>query len=139
MKKIMRAMVGVVLLAGFATMLFGASDPETRRPWNDTYDAISMTVTNGSTIGLIGQKLILTGTGGALNGTNTITVTTPFPFRGECVIKAAAGSTNRIAIATNAVMRSSATILLVPDTVADTVIYYVTATNKAIVVSGTAY
>jgi len=117
-----------------------AGAQETTDPWNDTYDAIALSVTNGMQIGLIGRKLILSPSGQVANGTNTLTLKTPFPFKGECIVKVASGCTNRVGFATNAVVRASSTPqVLIPDTGADTIILYVTATNKAIVVSGTAY
>ena len=139
MKKMIQAMVVGLVAVSLALTAIGAPDPETRSQWNDTYDAVSLTVTNGSTIGLIAPKMLLTCVGGTNGATGTITVTTPFPFKGPCIIKAATGGTNSIAIASNAVMRSSATVTLGPDTTADTIVYYVTATNKASAISGVAY
>lgn len=140
----------MVTIAAMAGILVGLLAPlreatsapqETTSPWNDTYDAVSITVTNNMVIGLIGKKLILTPTGGG-NGTNALTVTTPFPFKGECVIKVKAGTTNHITIATNAVLRASGNIALVPGAAvatSDTVILYVTDTNKAYVIGGLVY
>ncbi len=134
-------------MAAIAGALIGAFAPvnaglqETTSPWNDTYDAVSITVTNGMEIGLIGRKLILTPTS-ATGGTNALTLATPFPFKGECVIKVKTGTTNHITFATNAVIRASGNIKLVPGAAvatSDTVILYVTDTNKAYVIGGIVY
>ena len=137
----------VVTMAAIAGVLVGmlapvnAGSQETTTPWNDTYDAVSLSVTNGMAIGLIGRKLILTSTTVA-SGTNALTLTTPFPFKGEVVIKVKAGTTNHITIATNNVLRASGNISLSPVTqvgMSDTVILYVTDTNKVLVIGGLVY
>jgi hypothetical protein len=137
----------VATMAAIAGALIGAFAPvnaglqETTSPWNDTYDAVSLTVTNGMAIGLIGRKLILTSTTVA-SGTNALTISTPFPFTGEVVIKVKTGTTNHITIATNANIRASGNIALVPGAAvatSDTVILYVTDTTKAYVIGGIVY
>ena len=139
MKKIVNMLVGAMLVVTTIAVVCTAAPQETTSPWNDTYDAVSVTVTNGMAIGLIGQKLILTSTTIA-SGTNALTLTTPFPFKGPCVIQVKSGTTNHITFATNTVLRASGNITLVPGGVNDTVILSTVSTNKALVIgSGSAY
>ena len=137
MKK-MVAMIGTVVLA--AAVVASAQSPrENENKWSDTgSDVTSLTVTNGMAVVLSNTKMILTPTDYAATGTNTITLTTPFVRKGVVVLKAA-GTGNHIQIATNAIVRASGTISMVPGGANDTVVLYITDTEKVLVLGGSVY
>lgn len=127
MKKIAMVVGAVAIGLGGLAM---AADPETRVPWDDTSDAVvSLTVTNGSVVGLIAPKMILTPTGQANNGTNTITLKTPFPFKDETIIMVAGSATNRIKIAADTTFLRSADLIMIDATATKAVVIKPVATD----------
>jgi hypothetical protein len=124
------AMVAGAVAVGLCGIVM-AADPETRVPWDDTNgdQVVRLTVTNGSVVGLIAPKMILTPTGQAANGTNTITLATPFPFKSETVIMVADSSTNRIKIAAGTTFLRSADLIMIDATATEAVVIKPVATN----------
>ena len=116
-------MIGCAAVLGALVAIARAGDPETRVPWDDTSDAVvSLTVTNGMSVGLIAPKMILTPTGQAANGTNTITLKTPFPFKSETIIMIAGSATNRIKIAASTTFLRSEDLVLIDATATKAVV-----------------
>jgi hypothetical protein len=129
MKKLGRLIAGAAVLGAVAAYVT-AAEPETRKPWDDTLDeVVSLTVTNGSVVGLIAPKMILTPTGQANNGTNTITLKTPFPFKDETIIMVADSSTNRIKIAASTTFLRSADLIMIDATATEAVVIKPVSTN----------
>jgi hypothetical protein len=122
MKKFGRLIAGAAVLGAVAAYVT-AAEPETRKPWDDTLDdVVSLTVTNGSVVGLIAPKMILTPTGQPANGTNTITLKTPFPFKDETIIMVAGSATNRIKIAADTTFLRSADLIMIDATATKAVV-----------------
>lgn len=135
MKK-MVAVVGSAILA-MAVVASAQSPRENDNRWSDTgSDVTSLTVTNGMAVVLSNTKMILTPTDYATTGTNTITLTTPFVRKGIVILEAGGTSGNTIQIATSSVVRASGTISLIPGGVNNSVVLYITDTEKVLVVGG---
>jgi hypothetical protein len=66
--------------------------------------------------------MILTPTGQANNGTNTITLKTPFPFKDETIIMVADSSTNRIKIVAGTTFLRSADLIMIDATATEAVV-----------------
>lgn len=133
--KIRRVVAGLVMavLAVVGVRYVTAVDT-TGQGWNETYDTVSVTVTNGSTLGLIFPKMIVTPTGQANNGTNTVTLATPFPFKFPVVIMLPSTATNALKIAEGAVFQHPGGIILDVDTVTNAVIIIPCSTNVAVAI-----
>jgi hypothetical protein len=131
------AVIGIAVLA-MAVVASAQSPRENDNRWSDTgSDVTSLTVTNGMAVVLSNTKMILTPTAVA-GGTNTITLTTPFVRKGTVILEAGA-SGNHIQIATSSVVRASGTISLVPGGANNTVVLYITDTEKVLVLGGSVY
>lgn len=139
--KMIASAVAMVGLAAVGLVLAGDTF-ETRDEWTATgKDTVNVTVTNAATIGLIAPKVVISTTSHS-SGTNAISLKTPFPFKGVCILKANSTNDNHITIATGAVIRASDNISLVAGNAvatSDQVILYVTETNKAYVIGGLVY
>jgi len=94
----------------------------------------AQSVTNNQVITLGASSVVeLTGTGGVLNGTNTITLLTPYEVDKLYILRVASGSTNVVKI------KDSTTILALGADVdlgpTDTLTIYTGATNEAVKIS----
>jgi hypothetical protein len=129
MKKIAAMVAGMVMVALVGLAI--ASPDEYKRGWDNavTDEVVSLTITNGMTVGLLAEKMILTPTGQEANGTNTITLKTPFPFKGITVIEIAASATNRIKIAASTTFLRSADLIMIDATATKAVVIKPVSTN----------
>lgn len=124
------AVAATLTLMALCGLVLAAGD-EFKRGWDNTVtdEVVSLTITNGMSVGLIAEKMILTPTGQAANGTNTITLKTPFPYKGITIIEVADSATNRIKIAASTTFLRSADLIMIDGTATEAVVIKPVSTN----------
>ena len=128
---IVPAAAAIIALAAYSFVRPVTAAEETSDPWTD-YQTVSLTVTNGMSLSLMADMMILTPTGQANNGTNTLKFVTPFTTRKPCVVQIADTATNRILFAQNTKFIASADVVMIANSATRVKVFMPTSTTNVV-------